>query len=320
MKANLLPDKADGRTRLTVAYACMALSSVLALVVFLTSCLVPVMLTRVAILLVVLSAITVSLVGFGLVVAMLRKELRRRKDLDGRLVRLKRLSALGQMTSSIAHDFNNSLMPIAGLTEFLLTNRDRLDDRKELVESLTDIRESAEHARQTVLKLREFYKSCHNLNTAIIVVPGEVFEQALAECPALVARQAAGGSCVLEIRREFGEVPPVRVDGDDLKEALVNVLTNAVEAMPVGGLLTCRLLCEKNMVCFEVADTGGGMSVEVQAHCFEPLYSTKSGQGAGAGLAVAHGIVRRHGGSMDVRSNPGAGAAFTIRMPVSPAV
>ena len=121
----------------------------------------------------------------------------------------------------------------------------------------------------------------------------------------------------IAIRKEFDhEVPEISADGDQLRQVFTNLVVNAVEAMPGGGILTIttRYDPESTTCVVTVVDTGVGMAPELLQKIFNPFFTTK-GTGTGLGLAVIYGIVRGHGGSIEVASSPGAGAIFTVSLP-----
>ena len=118
-----------------------------------------------------------------------------------------------------------------------------------------------------------------------------------------------------EVVTEKGSLPPVAGDPSELREALTNLMFNALDAMPGGGRVVFRTGMEGERVCCAVTDTGVGMTEEVRQRVFDPFFTTKGERGSGLGLSVAYGIVARHGGEIDVRSRVGEGATFTLRLP-----
>jgi signal transduction histidine kinase len=101
-----------------------------------------------------------------------------------------------------------------------------------------------------------------------------------------------------------------------LRDAITNLIFNAVDAMPQGGTLTLRTRAEGEAVLLEVVDTGLGMTEEVRRNCFEPFFTTKSERGTGLGLVMASEVAQHHSGTLDVASEPGKGTTFTLRLPV----
>jgi CheY-like chemotaxis protein len=131
--------------------------------------------------------------------------------------------------------------------------------------------------------------------------------------------QAQSRGVTYDVRVEGGKVPLVAGTAEELREGLLNLLNNALEAMPAGGTFTFSAAAEGDRVVIRAADGGCGMSEETRRRVFEPFFTTKGAQGNGLGLAVVWGIMARHGGEIAVDSALGHGTTFTIRLPV-PAV
>lgn len=137
--------------------------------------------------------------------------------------------------------------------------------------------------------------------------------------------QALASGTTISMVKDLHEVPPVSGNETDLRQALTNLIFNAVEAISKDGTITIRTRHDEpqptkepdlNCVILEVSDTGAGMTAEVQQHCFEPFFSTKDEHGAGMGLAMVHGIVHRHAGTIDIKSQESKGTTFIIRLPI----
>jgi CheY-like chemotaxis protein len=118
------------------------------------------------------------------------------------------------------------------------------------------------------------------------------------------------------MRLDLAPVPPVIGDPAELRETFLNLLFNALDAMPQGGSVTFSTRVEDGRIASVIADTGVGMSEEVRQRCFEPFFTTKAEHGTGLGLSIAYGIVTRHGGEIEAWSRPGAGSRFTVRLPI----
>jgi two-component system NtrC family sensor kinase len=122
-----------------------------------------------------------------------------------------------------------------------------------------------------------------------------------------------------EVVREYGEIPRVECFGGQLGQVLMNLISNAIDAMEGAGRLVVRTWTNPagDRVVVEVADTGCGIDAESLSRIFDPFYTTKEvGKGTGLGLSITYGIIARHGGSISVRSEPGAGSCFTVELPV----
>ena len=242
---------------------------------------------------------------------MLSDALSELKEMEHRLIVEEKMSALGQMASSVAHEFNNALMPVVGLTEFLLMNQSKLDDRQEVISTLEDIHTSADRAREAVGRLREFYKLDGEAEYDLVDV-NVIFDKAINSCADLL-RKASEKNSIIDVKRELWDVPLINADESELREAIRNVIVNAIEAMPEGGVITCRSKMEGRSVILEIADTGEGMTIDVQGRCMDPFFTTKVGHKPGIGLSVVYGIVRRHHGNLEIRSD-GKGKGTTVKM------
>jgi two-component system, NtrC family, sensor histidine kinase HydH len=218
--------------------------------------------------------------------------------------RSERLAALGRLVAGMAHEIRNPLNSIRGFTQLLsgkfpegsgesraagiiIREVDRLN---RVITDLLDFSRPKE-VRFSLLDLNEVVRSA---------VP-------------LVEREgAAGGVKVVEELAPDGVT--VRGDGDSLKQALLNLLLNALQAMPDGGVLTLTTRAEEGGAILDVSDTGVGISSADAANIFEPFFTMRQ-KGTGLGLAIVHRIVQDHGGEIRVRSAPGKGATFTVRFP-----
>ncbi len=235
------------------------------------------------------------------------EELRTAQDF---LIQSERLRALGEMAGGVAHDFNNILAAILGRAQLALE-----DTRDENVrKGLEIIERAALDGAEAVRRLQDFtrVRTDHSFELVDVnrVVEGavEMVEHRRAE------RQETGGTPIA-ITVNLREAPPVEGNAGELREALVNVMLNAIDAMPDGGKLTVKTSKEDSWTVMTVSDTGVGMSAEMKARVFDPFFTTKGEVGVGLGLSVTYGIITRHGGRIDVESRPGKGSTFHIRLP-----
>jgi signal transduction histidine kinase/CheY-like chemotaxis protein len=237
-----------------------------------------------------------------------------------------RLRALGQMASGIGHDINNALSPIALHTEALLESEPNLSPR--VRDSLQTIQLAMEGIAQTVARMREFYRpraaeSAHlpvQLNTVAL----QVIDLTHARWDGMPRERGHVITVRTDLAADLPSVPGVE---SEIREAMVNLVLNAVDAMPSGGTLTLRtkLLpaphqgANAGYIEVSVADTGVGMNDEVRRRCMEPFFTTKGERGSGLGLASVYGVVRRHGAEIDIRSVQGRGTTVSLIFPVPPA-
>lgn len=233
------------------------------------------------------------------------------------IMQQERLRALGQMASGVAHDINNAISPIALYTESLLDREPNLSDRAR--EYLRIIQRSIEDVAQTVAKMREFYRKRDQVADLQPIELNPLIEQVLQSSRARWADIPQERGIVIEARADLDlQLPRLMGSESDIRDALTNLVFNAVDAMPDGGSLTVRTrrgesVGEGPYVDLEVTDSGIGMDEETRRRCLEPFFTTKGERGTGMGLAMVYGMVRRHGASIDIESAAGVGTTIRVR-------
>jgi signal transduction histidine kinase/ActR/RegA family two-component response regulator len=234
-----------------------------------------------------------------------------------------RLRALGQMASGIAHDINNAISPVTLYVDALLTHETGFSERAR--KQLEIIQRAIEDVAHTVARMGEFYRQ---RQTPLALAPVEVsraFQQVLELTRARWSDMAQQRGAVIETRIESEAEPTLMAIESELREALINLVFNATDAMPEGGVLTLRtghaLEAGKGIsrrVFVEVSDTGSGMDDATRRRCLEPFFTTKGERGSGLGLAMVYGIAQRHGADIKITSALGEGT--TVRLTFPPAV
>ncbi|HTU66516.1 MAG TPA: ATP-binding protein [Steroidobacteraceae bacterium] len=229
-----------------------------------------------------------------------------------------RLRALGQMSSGIAHDINNAISPVSLYVEALLNHEKGVSDRGR--KQLEVIQRAIDDVAQTVKRMGDFYRlKPQQLElTAIEVEP--VLREVLDLTRARWSDMAQQRGIVIDARIETAAERTVAMAIEsELREALVNLVLNATDAMPDGGTLTLRtghtLEAGKGVarrVFIEVSDTGLGMDEETRRRCLEPFFTTKGARGSGLGLAMVYGIAQRLGMDIEIQSSPGSGTTFRL--------
>jgi signal transduction histidine kinase/ActR/RegA family two-component response regulator/HAMP domain-containing protein len=229
-----------------------------------------------------------------------------------------RLKALGQMASGIAHDINNAISPIALYTESLLENEPGLSARAR--DYLSTIQHAIEDVSHTVARMREFYRQREQQLTLTPVKLNDLIQQVIDLSRARWSDMPQQRGIFIKIETVLdAALPPVMGVESEIREALVNLIFNAVDAMPNGGTLTLKTCVSERttrLVHVEVTDTGVGMEEDVRRRCLEPFFTTKGERGTGLGLAMVYGIVRRHNADIEIESTPGKGTTFRINFPV----
>ena len=243
------------------------------------------------------------------------KELR---DTQQQIIQQERLHALGRMASGIAHDFNNALAPILGFSELLLIRPEMLDDRERTRSYLQMINTAAKDSAAVVGRLREFYRYREHAEISLPVVLNDLVQQVILLTQPKWKDQALAAGVTIKTVTDFKNTPTISGNESELREMLTNIVFNAVDAVveQKGGTIAFRTFQKGNWIILQVSDTGVGMTEEVRLRCLEPFFSTKSEHGTGLGLGIVYGIVRRHGGKIDIESQVGQGTTVTISLPI----
>jgi signal transduction histidine kinase/ActR/RegA family two-component response regulator len=225
---------------------------------------------------------------------------------------MEKLSALGELASGVAHDFNNTLAGILGRAQLL----QRTNDPEKLKRGLDIIIKTAEDGAKTVKRIQDFARQRRDHNFELVSI-----DQILLDASEITRPRwkncAEASNIHITLDLNIGSNAMVMGDDSELREVLVNMVFNAVDAMPEGGTLTLTSRTAGEQVIVAVVDTGVGMYPEVRSKIFDPFFTTKGKAGLGLGLAVSFGIIRRHGGNIDVESQYGKGTEFRITLPLA---
>ena len=232
------------------------------------------------------------------------------------LARNQKLRAMGQMASGIAHDVNNCLSMILGLTELLLNRGTDYTDVEGQRGALQMIQKTAEDAGQTVRGLREFYKPADKDESTRPIDVSEIVEQAARLTRPRWRDQALARGITIRVETYLADVPLILGNDGDLRQAMTNLIFNAVDALSGGGIIVIRTRVDGDQIVVEVSDTGDGMPEDVRRRAFEAYFTTKGADGSGLGLPMVAAIVDRHGGRVTIDSALGQGPNVSIRLPV----
>jgi signal transduction histidine kinase len=238
--------------------------------------------------------------------ARVRLQLVEGQRVQRQLIRVSKLSAVGELAAAVAHEVNNPLTGILGFAELLMDELPQDDPRHE---EASVIRDEAVRARSIVRALLEFARPPQSQR-----IPTNLND--LARSTLELVRYRASEANV-RIKAEYGDLPCLEVDGDAFKQVLLNLLNNAIDAMPRGGKLHVATVDRPDRVGVVVSDEGVGMDDATRSRIFTPFFSTRAGSGVGIGLglSVSLQIVEGHGGTIEVESEPGRGSTFTIWLP-----
>ena len=225
---------------------------------------------------------------------------------------LEKLSALGELASGVAHDFNNTLAGILGRAQLL----ERTNDLEKIKHGLEIIIKTAEDGARTVKRIQDFARQRRDHDFELVSI-----DQILMDASEITRPRwkncAEASNIHITLELQIGSNAMLMGDDSELREVLVNMVFNAIDAMPEGGTLTLSSRTEAQSVIVKIIDTGVGMYPEVRSRIFDPFFTTKGKAGLGLGLAVSFGIIRRHGGTIEVESQYGHGTEFCITLPVA---
>jgi signal transduction histidine kinase/ActR/RegA family two-component response regulator len=232
------------------------------------------------------------------------------------MLQQERLRALGQMASGIAHDINNAISPVSLYTESLLEREPSLSDRARGY--LTTIQRAIDDVARTVSRMREFYRDRETQLTLEQVDLNRAVEQVVELTRPRWNDQPQQRGTSIELRSELAPGLPAIMGADnEIRDALTNLVFNAVDAMPNGGTLTIRTRVSGSdtgaaSIIAEVTDTGVGMDEETRRRCLEPFFTTKGERGTGLGLAMVYGMIQRHSAGLEIDSTPGQGTTMRL--------
>jgi PAS domain S-box-containing protein len=246
-------------------------------------------------------------------IRMIRREL---ADFEKNLIQSERSRALGDISAGVAHQFNNILMVVRGMTELAILN---LSDRAKVQEFLQKIKLGTIDGEHIVHRLQEFARrSSSETNQPISVNDSILMSVEITQPKWKDESEKAGIS--IGVKKDLQEVPPVLGVESEVREVFVNLILNAVDAMPKGGTLSLSSEFQNGKVVIKISDTGTGMSVDTLAKIFEPFFTTKLDRGTGLGLAISLKIITQMGGTIRAESCEGKGSTFTIELPPSPKI
>jgi len=238
-----------------------------------------------------------------------------RKQTEGEKARLQeqlrhadRLATIGQLSAGVAHELNEPIGSILGFAQ-LIEKNPRLPEQVE--QDAVKIMKASLHAREVIKKLMLFARQMPPQKIRVDL--NQIIDEGLYFLESRCAKEG------IQVERKLaGSLPKIHADSAQMTQVLVNVVVNAIQAMPGGGKLTIQTRASKKAVSLMIRDTGTGMEEKIKKQVFLPFFTTKDiGEGTGLGLAVVHGIVTSHGGSMVVKSELGKGTTFEVILPIA---
>ena len=252
------------------------------------------------------------------------RDISERRKMEELVLQSEKLKSMGEFAGGVAHNFNNILSVIMGRTQLLRRNMQIPPDREaaekfveELKKSLEIIEKASIDGANTVKRIQDF------AGTAPVEVQGftavnvnEIIEQALEFTRFKWHDDAWARGISISIKKDLSPLPLVGGNASELRAVFVNLINNAVDALPRGGLIRVKTYSGAGQVVGIVEDSGVGMSREVQGRIFDPFFTTKGVQSTGLGMSVSHGIITRHHGTITVESVENRGTTCCLKFPV----
>jgi two-component system NtrC family sensor kinase len=234
-------------------------------------------------------------------------DLSERRRLEQQLAQSGKLAAIGELAAGVAHEINNPLLAILGLTEFLLMETESGSKQHE---RLKLIQQTGLEIKEIVRALLDFARE-HPATQRVVE-----FESLVGKTIDLIRKTNAHKG--IELTEQYAAPGLcVMANGDQLEQIVLNLVANARQAMPNGGAIHIEVMRDSDHVALVVTDEGPGVPADLQDRIFEPFFTTRRGAGGtGLGLSVSLGIAESHAGTLTVDGDHGTGAAFTLRLPI----
>jgi PAS domain S-box-containing protein len=236
-----------------------------------------------------------------------------RIKMEKALIQSEKLKSIGTITAGISHEFNNILAVISGNVQLLA---ETYNDHRELTDALCTIDKAVNDGAEISSNMLKFTKTRQDTKKFVSSDIREMIEQSLEFTMPRWKSMAQIKGINYQIDKEgMKEVPSLMCNPTEISEIFINVITNALDAMPEGGSISFSTWDKDGVVFVKITDTGEGMSEDVKKNIFDPFFTTKNPVGTGLGMSTAYGIVTRHSGRIDVESEVGKGSTFTLQFP-----
>ncbi|MBS1258743.1 MAG: Sensor histidine kinase RcsC [Candidatus Scalindua arabica] len=245
----------------------------------------------------------------------IKDDITEKKKMEEALLQSEKLKSLGTITAGISHDFNNILAIISGNVQLL---EESCKDDAGLTKALHTIKRAADDGAQISGRMLKFTKRDIDSSGFVPFDINELINQAIDFTIPRWKNEAQVKGINYHMDTEgMMSVPSILCNPAELREVFVNIINNALDAMPDDGRITFRTWSEDSTVFMNISDTGGGITEEVKKNIFDPFFSTKGVKGTGLGLSTAYGIISGHGGKIEVESEGGKGSIFTLQFPAA---
>ncbi|MCF6147646.1 MAG: PAS domain S-box protein [Candidatus Kuenenia sp.] len=242
------------------------------------------------------------------------QDITERKRMEEELLHSKKMQALGVITSGVAHEINNILAAIDGNIQILIRQN---KGRDKLLGTLHLVHKYVKDGAEIVRRLNEFTKEKKDVTQYVMVDLAELTNHVVEFLKPKWLDMAQGGGIKFNINTDgLKKVGKIKGNPSELREVVMNIVNNALDAMPKGGTLCILTWEDEDTIYLSISDTGTGMSEDVKLKIFDPFFTNKK-RGTGLGLSVAYGIIKRHGGRINVSSTVGMGSTFLLSFPSS---
>jgi signal transduction histidine kinase/ActR/RegA family two-component response regulator len=249
--------------------------------------------------------------SIGNAIGMALANIQEQERLHEQMLQSEKLRALGELAGGIAHEFNNILATILGFTQVSqIKNKD-----PQINEYLDLIKHAAKDGAEIVKRIQRFTMK-EEVNKKVNVRIGDLITSAIEMTRPRWKNEAEAKNIRIRIETDFTASPSVFCNASQIREVLVNLILNAVDAMPYGGKIVLRTWQEEDNVFITVEDSGSGIAEKDRKRIFEPFFSTKGLHGTGLGLSICHQIIKEHGGDIHVTSKAGKGSMFIFYLPI----
>jgi len=246
-----------------------------------------------------------------------------RKQMEDKLLQSEKLKSLGELAGGVAHDFNNCLAAILGRAQLLKMKielppgkEERRKSVLELKKGLEIIERASQDGAETVRRIQEFARRREDDKYFAAVDMNEIIDDALDFTRLKWKNEAESKGIKIDIQKNFSTLPTTTGSATELREVFINIINNAVDAMPQGGEIKIKTYKEESHICINIADTGAGIPSTLRDRIFDPFYTTKGPQFSGLGMSVSYGIIDRHRGTITVDSIEGKGTIFNIKLSI----
>jgi CheY-like chemotaxis protein len=237
------------------------------------------------------------------------------KRMEEALLKSEKLKSIGTLAAGVSHEFNNILAIISGNAQLLM---ETYKDHVGLTKALSTIKKVVDDGAQISRKMLQFTKIKNDTEGFVLFDIRDLITQSIDFTSPRWKNEAQANGIDYQINKDgMKSVSSIMCNSSELREVFINIINNALDAMPDGGKLSFSTWSGDNTLFVSISDTGEGMSEETKRSVFDPFFTTKMAVGTGLGMSLTYGIISEHGGDIEVESEIGKGSKFTLRFPTT---